>query len=74
MLSCFFTHKIPDSVDCFVVDLTAHQSAQLTELNHNTANHFCRGLDELIDPANKAQRSAFGVVEMDESWFCLRRV
>ena len=59
---------------CFAVDLTALQTAELCGLNRNTVNRIYRGLRERILAVCEAQRSLFGVVEVDESFFGARRV
>ena len=66
--------KIRDIVRCFSADLTALQTAELTDLNRNTINRFYLAFRERIFIACEAQRPMFGVVEVDESFFGARRV
>jgi len=66
--------KFRELVKCFAADLTATQTAQLTGLNINTVDRYLRMIRERIAEHCEAQRSFFGVIEVDESWFGARRV
>ncbi len=66
--------KIPKIVRCFSVDLTALQTANLTDTNRNTINRIYLVLRQRIFSACEEARPMFGVVEFDESLFGPRRV
>ena len=66
--------KIRKIVRCFAVDLTALQTANLTDTNRNTINRIYLGLRPRIFSACEEARPMLGVVEVDESLFGPRRV
>ena len=66
--------KIRKIERCFAVDLTALQTANLTDTNRNTINRIYLGLRQRIFSACEEARPMFGVVEVDESLFGPRRV
>ncbi len=66
--------KIQEITRYFAADLTALQTAEWANVNRNTANRIYRELRERILDACEEARPMFGVVEVDESLFCARRV
>ena len=66
--------KIREIVKYFAADLTALQTAELSDLNRNTVNRFYRALRERLQTACEVQRPMFAVVEVDESLFGAKRV
>ena len=66
--------KLREIIRYFAADLTARQAAELSRANCNTINQIYRGLRERIYYACEVDRPLFGVVEVDESWFGVKRV
>ena len=61
-------------VKLFAADLTAVQIARVSGLNRNTVNRYLRLIRERLLQYCDAQRPFFGIVEVDESLFCAKRV
>ena len=66
--------KVREIVRYVAADLTALQAAALSGLIRNTVNRLYRGVRERMLLACEAQRQLFGIVEVDESFFGVRRV
>ncbi len=66
--------KLCEIIRYFAAYLTARQAAELSRANCNTINQIYRGLRERIHYACEVDRPLLGVVEVDESWFGVKRV
>jgi len=66
--------KFREIVRLFSLDLDAQQIASLTRLNRNTINRYLRLFRERIAEECEAQSPFQGEVEVDESYFGLKRV
>ena len=66
--------KIRQIVKLFSIDLTASQIAEITNLNRNTINRHLKALRERIAFFCQEESPVKGEVEVDESYFGVRRV
>ena len=67
--------KFREIIKLFSADLTAHQIAQLTDLNRNSINNILKKIRQRIAEFSEKQSVfASGEIELDESYFGARRV
>ncbi|MDL2300470.1 IS1595 family transposase [Clostridiaceae bacterium OttesenSCG-928-D20] len=66
--------KFRQVVRLFSMDLTATQTAELTQLNRNTVNRLYSGMRERIYEYSLQTSPISGTVEIDESYFGSRRI
>lgn len=66
--------KFREIIRFFALDLDASQIANITELNRNTVNRYCKEIRRKIAEYCKQSSPLSGAVEIDESYFGARRI